>query len=171
MTGQTSDQKEVPQERVALPSGQEALELPEGGGVMIVGEKRDEIGAVVEGTEVTPESAVPAVIVKPEDPQLIKRLEAKLAEYKKRKEQGKSFAPYAAPETPYAIYVKDTALKIAVLEAVLTKGRCVTGDLAMELQKEHEGAYSPELFANACKVINAYAEGKTVRGGTGLPEV
>jgi len=100
----------------------------------------------------------------PEDINIVKALQGKLAEYKERLGAQMKKDLYKAPEL-----FTDTNYKIAVLEKLLTDGEVDTHELSRELNEQY-GGFSVEDFDNACAVIEDYAKtgGKEVTGGTGL---
>ena len=108
------------------------------------------------------------VITKPKDPELLAKLERKLAEYEKRVEKAQDTRH---PELAYKTdrRYRDALFKSAVLREVLAKGEVKTYDLSLELAKQHE-PFDVDRFNNACAVIAAYCgqlDGELC-GGTGL---
>ncbi|HOX10819.1 MAG TPA: hypothetical protein P5323_04025 [Candidatus Moranbacteria bacterium] len=100
----------------------------------------------------------------PENINIVKALQGKLAEYKERLGAQMKEDPYKAPEL-----FTDTNYKIAVLEKLLTDGEVNTHELSRELNEKY-GGFSVGDFDNACAVIEDYTKtgGKEVAGGTGL---
>ena len=87
-------------------------------------------------------------------------LERKLEEYRLRNSAGRYKDPNAD---------MDAVLKAEVLERVL-KSPVDAWALSREMAQKYGNAYSPEVFANACAVIDEYCKtgGKGIEGGTGL---
>ncbi len=116
------------------------------------------------------ETNVSPVINKPEDPDLVSKLERKLDEYKKRLSD--SLGEYQHPELAYMLSssYRDSLFKSLVLEELLTAGKVVTYDLSRKLFIEH-APFDVQAFQNACGVVDMYCgntEVKLVRAGTGL---
>jgi hypothetical protein len=108
------------------------------------------------------------VITRPQDPELLAKLERKLVEYQKRAQEAQGTRhPESAYLTDY--HYRDALFKSAVLREVLTKGEVKTYDLSLELAKQYE-PLDMDRFNNACAVIAVYCgqldEG--LYGGTGL---
>lgn len=103
-------------------------------------------------------------IILPKDEALVRALQDKLEEYKKRliSRQQKDF--YKAPEL-----FTDTNYKIAILENLLLDGEVDTYAISKKLMQIY-GFVDAQTFENACRVIEEYAKdgGRSVRGGTGL---
>lgn len=113
------------------------------------------------------------VLVLPESPELRKRLEAKLIEYKQRREDlNKEDKSYWSPEK-IRRYYKDVDYKIALLDAVLQEGRVDINGQANQLIAAEGDDFSMRAFENAKGVIEDYLKsgGSNLHGGTGLPSV
>lgn len=113
------------------------------------------------------------VLTLPEDEKLVKRLEAKLAEYKTRMEEIQDFRH---PEFAYKISpsFKDAFCKFTVLGRLLDCKKVNTFELALEIAARFENVeFDVDSFNNACGVIAAYSgqSDQEPQGGTGLPEV
>jgi hypothetical protein len=135
--------------------------------------------------EPTSEMALPDELALPKDSLLIERLQAKLAEYKKRLvDLGEYTHPQQLVFEHLAMHSRspvDTLIKIRVLSTLLETGRVNFVSLFDELIAddvfEPAKLMYPELLAhsydNAYRVVWAYAHGKSdlVNGGTGLPEL
>jgi len=96
----------------------------------------------------------------PTDQIFVKRLRAKLEEYRQRAD------PFKAPEMQIG-----TLYKIAILEELLKTGKVVTHELSKKLAEKH-GSLDPEKFENSCGVIQDYCRtgGQHVRKGC-LPKI
>ncbi len=103
-----------------------------------------------------------AHIVLPNNPELVEKLEEKLAEYEQRRDRS-----FKAPEEPEQM---DVLCKIAVLSALLKEGSVNTELIENELMERYKTGFNKEIFRNACGVIKGYAEraGEGLVGGTGL---
>ena len=103
----------------------------------------DALGKNIKGGPII---ALPANI----DPDRLARLQAKLAEYRARSKREEKENHYLPPEL-----WPDTEYRIAVLEAVLTRGGVATWDLCRELKKRLE-ILDAEAFDLACQIIADY---------------
>ena len=124
------------------------------------------LGRAVHGQQLPHEKGEPGPKIQfPKDIALVRRLQLKLAEYKKRLGEEMKKNPYGAPET-----FTDTNYKIAVLEQLLLTGEVDTYALSRELNGK-DGEFDAQTFNNACGIVEDYAQtgGKGTTGGTGLP--
>lgn len=99
------------------------------------------------------------VIKLPKDKELVKNLQKKLKEYKKRLKEKFS-----------DLYRIDAICKIAVLEPLLQNGIVDTKNLLAELKRGTPGFEPGDRLDNAYAVIKDYCEtgGMNNHGGTGL---
>lgn len=88
----------------------------------------------------------------PENIEMVKALQEKLAEYKNRLVLQKEKNPHRPPET-----FTDTNYKIAVLEKLLTDGEVSAYKLFEELL-EKDGSLNEGVFENALAVISDYVQ-------------
>ena len=106
----------------------------------------------------------------PKDPDLVKRLQDKLEEYKQRLEKEKKEVDdgYRAPELVIHM-LAETNYKIAVLEKLFLEGEVNTYELSRELNSRDKQLNS-DAFNNACGVIDDYCTtgGKNTQGGSGF---
>ncbi|MDD4804629.1 MAG: hypothetical protein WCR40_01770 [Candidatus Paceibacterota bacterium] len=110
---------------------------------------------------------MPITIKKPEDSELLSRLEEKLKEYESRLESVRSI--YEANPRDENINSKyhDALYKFVILGTLLNEGSADETKILHELSDLHKGV-NTGAFDRALKVIKAYVEGGNVVGGTGL---
>ena len=109
------------------------------------------------------------VITKPEDKELLAKLERKLIEYEKRVAQTQgTMHPELAYKTSH--HYRDSLYKSSVLRELLTKGKVKTHDFSLELAKRFCESFDVDGFNNACAVVEAYCKQQSniLHGGTGL---
>jgi hypothetical protein len=149
-------------------------ELIKGGAEYVVDEKGMRLDVTYEQIkeaekEMKQENQESPKIKLPKDPEIIKKLQNKLRDYKQRfaSEQQK-IDGHKAPEQVFHI-LADTNYKIAVLEKVLLEGEASTHELSRELNAK-DGQFDAHAFNNACGVVEDYCStgGKNTRGGTGF---
>ena len=104
----------------------------------------------------------------PQDLEVVRKMQTKLNEYRKRLAQIEQTQEYLAPEQMFN-NTADTRYKIAIMERLLLDGSVDTQQLSRDLN-EADGDLNPQAFINACEVIQDYAEtgGQRTTGGTGL---
>lgn len=103
-------------------------------------------------------------ITLPEDPSILKALDAKLVEYKKRLDEQVENNPYQPPE-----FFTDTIYKIYILESLIDNGEVKMYNLSKEINDKY-GYLDVDDYYNAYSVIEDYAKtgGKNNSGGTGF---
>ena len=103
------------------------------------------------------------VITKPEDSELVEKLERKLQEYKNR--LADPHYALLAPTDPHVVHL---AIRIRILDEVLKEGEVNTWRLSRELI--NTAGYNSWNFEYAAKIIYLYTTGGTrsITGGTGL---
>lgn len=106
----------------------------------------------------------------PQDVEIVHKMQAKLLEYRERlKSETLGIGPQTSPEQAF-LMTADTRYKIAVLERLLLDGKVGTQQLARELNGKDGPLFDPQIFENACRVVEDYVEtgGKRTTGGTGF---
>ena len=149
-------------------------ELIKGGAEYVVDEKGMRLDVTYERIkeaekEMKQEKQESPKIELPKNPEIIKRLQNKLKDYKQRlAEKKKKIDAYKAPEQVFHI-LADTNYKIAVLEKVLLEGEVSMHELSRELNAK-DGQFDAHAFNNACGVVENYCStgGKNARGGSGF---
>lgn len=108
---------------------------------------------------------VPVQIVRPEDPDLVARLEAKATEYETRMREQFDYVP---PDNPDYFHEHS---KLTVLRRVLDEGMVESGPMMEELYA-HPG-FDHFLAEEAIRIVSDYCTtgGQVNQGGTGLPEL
>ncbi len=112
----------------------------------------------------------PTTIIRPNDNQRKAQLDAKLTEYQARLETAKERCPNPQIRELASDYW-DAYYKSKILDTLLKTGEANSEAIFDDTIKDHTKAV-PRIFQNAFNVINGYVAdgGKSIKGGTGLPE-
>lgn len=111
---------------------------------------------------------IPSLIKKPDDVDLVGKLENKLSEYKTRMDEAKKQFENEPENITAEQKYWDSMFKFTVLGNLLHNGEVVENDIAGALSEVHNGIKYPDRLNNAFKVVKAYVEGGKTTGGTGL---
>jgi hypothetical protein len=105
-------------------------------------------------------------ITLPDDEDIIKALQDKLAEYRERLEKQRAEGPYREPSR----FSNDMEYRIAILEKLLTDEKVDAQKLSEEIREKYGDYLDTRTFENSSAVVKNYAEtsGKDLKGGTGL---
>lgn len=96
------------------------------------------------------------VIKLPDQPEIKRRLDGKLNEYKKRLERTVEEGRYHHPAQRRAEQ-RDTRYKIDILERLLEDGQVKTWDHSQEINRR-DGEFDFDVYNNAAAVILSYVE-------------
>ena len=110
---------------------------------------------------------MPITIKKPEDPELLLKLEEKLREYQNRLESVRPLYEADPRDENNNNKYHDALYKFVILGTLLNEGLVDESKILHELSDLHKGV-NTGAFDMALKVIKAYVEGGNVFGGTGL---
>jgi hypothetical protein len=113
------------------------------------------------------ETAEDYKIVRPENRELLDKLERKLAEYEERKNRYQKELDNTPSDMDIVYKYNDAFYKAAVLGFLLVHGTVDEHDIIFGLQDMKKDV-DFDILSSAFKIIKAYVEGGNVSGGSGL---
>lgn len=106
-------------------------------------------------------------IIKPENRELLEKLERKLKEYKERVEKYEREFDKSPDDKSTFYKYSDAFYKFKILDFLLLQGKVEERDIAI-LSHDTNKRVDSDSLASAFGVIKAYVEGENVIGGSGL---